>query len=64
MKGSFLPKKVREDQILKEINDSLEDLRFYGSECDKKNMKEDAAAFNKDFRKATEEAKIKFEPVL
>lgn len=64
MQGSFLPKQVSGDQIVKEINDSLKELDFYGLECDKKNMREDVASLNRDFNKATREAKIKFEPAL
>lgn len=64
MRSSFVPKKTSEEQIVKEINDSLDKLDFYGSECDKKNMREDVMAFNRDFNKATKEAKVKFEPVL
>lgn len=61
MQGSFMPKEVRKEQIVKEINKSLIQLDFYGSEFDKKNMKEDFSSFNRDFNKATKEAKIKFE---
>lgn len=64
MQGSFMPKEVRKEQIVKEINKSLIQLDFYGSEFDKKNMKEDFSSFNRDFNKATKEAKIKFEPAL
>lgn len=64
MRGSFIPKETSEEQIVKEINDSLKELDFYGSECDRKNMKEDVVAFNKDFNKATKEAKVKFELAL
>ena len=64
MSGSFVPKKASKEQIVKEINDSLNKLDFYGSECDKKNMREDVMSFNRDFNKATKEAKIKFEPTL
>lgn len=64
MRGSFIPKETSEEQIVKEINDSLKKLDFYGSECDKKKMREDIAAFNKDFNKATKEAKVKFELAL
>lgn len=64
MRGSFLPKETSEEQIVKEINDSLKKLDFYGSKCDKENMRKDVAAFNKDFNKATEEAKVKFELAL
>lgn len=64
MQGAFIPKDVREEQITKEINDSLRRLDFYGSEFDKKNMKKDVSSFNRDFNKATKEAKIKFEPAL
>lgn len=64
MQGSFTPKKVSEEQIVKEINDSLKKLDFYGSKCDKKNMREDVSAFNRDFNKATKEAKNKFELAL
>lgn len=61
MQGSFMPKKVSEDQIVKEINDSLKELEFYDSKCDKRNMRDDISALNRDFNKATEEAKVKFE---
>lgn len=61
MQGSFMPKKVSEEQIVKEINDSLKKLDFYDSKCDKKNMREDVTALNRDFNKATREAKVKFE---
>ncbi len=64
MQGSFLLKEPSEKQIVKEINDSLKQLDYYGSEFYKKNMKEDVASFNRDFNKATKEAKIKFEPAL
>lgn len=64
MRGSFIPKEASEDRIVKEINVSLKELNFYGSECDKKNMREDVMAFNKDFNKATKESKIKFELAL
>lgn len=64
MRGSFIPKVASEDRIVKEINVSLKELNFYGSECDKKNMREDVMAFNKDFNKATKESKIKFELAL
>lgn len=61
MQGSFMPKKVSEEQIVIEINDSLKKLDFYDSKCDKKNMRKDATALNRDFNKATKLAKIKFE---
>lgn len=61
MEGSFVPKTRNEAGILKEIDDSLKNLDFYGSENDKKNMKEDVASFNRDFNKATKEAKVEFE---
>nr|DAN21464.1 MAG TPA_asm: hypothetical protein [Bacteriophage sp.] len=64
MQGSLLPKRVSEEQIVKEINDSLKKLDYYGTDHDKKNMKEDVSSFNRDFNKATREAKIKFEPAL
>ena len=64
MRGSFIPKETSEEQIVKEINDSLKELSFYGFECDTKSMKEDVATFNKDFNKATKEAKVKFELAL
>ena len=64
MQGSLLPKKASEEQIVKEINDSLKKLDYYGTDHDKKNMKEDVSSFNRDFNKATREAKIKFEPAL
>lgn len=64
MQGPLLPKKASEEQIVKEINDSLKKLDYYGTDHDKKNMKEDVSSFNRDFNKATREAKIKFEPAL
>lgn len=64
MKGSSLPKKASEEQIVKEINNSLKKLDYYGTDHDKKNMKEDVSSFNRDFNKATREAKIKFESAL
>lgn len=64
MLGSFIPKETSEELIVKEINDSLKDLDFYGSECDKKNMREDVAAFNKDFNKAIKDSKVEFELAL
>lgn len=64
MQGSLLPKRVSEEQIVKEINDSLKILDYYGADHDKKNMKEDVASFNRDFNKSTREAKIKFEPAI
>lgn len=64
MRGSFIPKETSGKQMVKEINDSLKKLDFYGSECDKRNMREDVVAFNKDFNKATREAKAKFELAL
>lgn len=64
MQGSFLPKETSEERIVKEINESLKELDFYGSECDKKNMRKDVVSFNKDFNQATKEAKIKFELAL
>lgn len=64
MQGSFLPQKVSEDPIIKEINDSLKELNFYGSEYDKKNMRTDVSTFNKDFNKAKKEAQIKFDLAL
>lgn len=64
MQGSLLPKKASEEQIVKEINDSLKKLDYYGTDHDKKNMKEDVSSFNRDFNRATREAKIKFEPAL
>ena len=64
MQGSLLPKKASEEQIVKEINDSLKKLDYYGTDHDKKNMKEDVSSFNRDFNKATREVKIKFEPAL
>lgn len=64
MQGSLLPKRVGEELIVKGISDSLKKLDYYGAEHDKKNMKEDMASFNRDFNKATKEAKFKFEPAL
>lgn len=64
MQGSFMPKEASEEQIVKEINDSLKKLDFYGSAYDKKNMKEDISALNREFNRATKEAKIKFELAL
>ena len=64
MRGSFIPKETSEEQIVKEINDSLKELSFYGFECDKKSMKEECNTINKDFNKATKEAKVKFELAL
>lgn len=61
MEGSFVPKRRNEAGILKEIDDSLNNLDFYGSENDKKNLREDVASFNRDFNKATKEAKVEFE---
>ncbi|MCQ1546167.1 hypothetical protein [Bacteroides clarus] len=61
MEGSFVPKRINEAGILKEIDDSLKNLDFYGSDNDKKNMREDVASFNRDFNKATKEAKVEFE---
>lgn len=64
MKGSFLPKSLGEERILKGINESLEKLDYYGLECDKRNMKGDISALNKDFNKATQKAKINFSSIL
>lgn len=61
MQGSFLPKKTSRDRIVKEVSDSLSKLEYYGSINDKKNMRKDISAFNRDFNKATQEAKNKFE---
>lgn len=61
MQGCFIPKEVDEERLVKEIKDSLNELNFYGSECDKKNMKEDISSFTRDFNRAIKEAKVKFE---
>lgn len=64
MQGSFLPKEERKDKIVRNINNSLNRLDYYGPSWDKKSIKKDLSAFNKDFNKAVKEAKIKFDPIL
>ena len=58
MQGSLLPKRVSEEQIVKEINDSLKKLDYYGTDHDKKNMKEDVSSFNRDSIKQLERLKL------
>lgn len=60
MQGVFLPKEESQDVLVKDINDSLRELEFYGSSNDRKNMREDVTSLNRDINKALREAKIKF----
>lgn len=60
-RGVFLPKAESESSWVKDINESLKSLEYYGIEYDKKNMKEDFNSFNDDFKKSVKESKKHFE---
>lgn len=64
MQGAFLPKEESHNVLVKEINESLRELEFYGSANDRKNMREDSSSLYRDINKAVKEAKIKFDPAL
>lgn len=64
MQGVFLPKEQSQSALIKDINDSLRNLEFYGPANDRKNMKGDTFSLNRDINKAVKEAKVKFGPVL
>lgn len=64
MHGSFIPKKICKGQITKEIKDSLNELDYYGSAADKKNMREDMNSLNRDFNRANKEARRQFKLTL
>ena len=60
MKGTFLPYHG-DSSLIPGGRVRIDDLSYYGVYSDKRHMREDVARVSDDFKKATNEAKSKFQ---
>lgn len=60
MRGAFLPKEVRQNELTEDIFDSVSTLVYYGTERDSQNLRNDLLNLGQEMKDSVRASKIKF----